>query len=378
MDELSISKFLAHYGVKGMKWGVINEDKSGSTRRKSDSGSKGSAKDKAAVAKAANALNAFAEKNGGGSAAMASKYGPGSLGSDPPGDDRSFYQKHKTAIHIGAGAAVAGLAIYGGYKYNQNIQANRSLIEDAARRMDRPEQKPPTPEQLANMRRDAGRKALMFDYDTRVQTRANQILDPNSLPNDRVNLKSGSILRRISTENENSIRDKGFYASHDDDDVDRYKAILPTYWKKWGIDKQDGYIVNLRAERDIKTPSRREAYDIYESMLRNDSSFRSQIDPSGSYSNRPEVLAKATYRQMAGAWNNPDIPAVNSYLSEVKRRGYNALIDENDAGQLAKNPLRTLDGSMFTVQKPTTLSANDIAETQLREARKLGLVADDD
>lgn len=358
-----------------MRWGVRNDDNGGSRRGSSSRAGGGkSANDKAAVEKAANALNAFAEKNGGGSAAMADKYGPGSNGPEPPGDDRSFYQKHKTAIHVGAGAAVAGLAIYGGYKYSQSLQNNPSIAEDAARRLDR---KPPTPEQLEAMRLANGRHALLADYDRMVQGRVSQpAVDPRTLPNDPVNIKAGSILRRVSTSDEDSVRSDGFFASHDEGDVERYKAILPTYWKKWGYDAKDGHVVNLRAERDVKAPSRREAYDIYEGMIRNDPSFRATLDPAGAYKDRPERLAQETYRVMAGAWNRPDVPVVNSYLSEVKKRGYNALIDENDAGQLAKNPLRTLDGSMYTIQKSTPLSSREIAETQLREARKLGLVND--
>lgn len=369
--------FLAHFGVKGMRWGVRNDDNGGSRRGSSSRAGGGkSANDKAAVEKAANALNAFAEKNGGGSAAMADKYGPGSNGPGPPGDDRSFYQKHKTAIHIGAGAAVAGIAIYGGYKYNQSLQNNSAIAADAARRLER-DRKPPTPEQLEAMRLANSKNALLADYDRMVQARVGQpVVDPRTLPNDPINIKAGSILRRVSTEDEDYTRDDGFFASHDDADVDRYKAILPTYWKKWGFDAKDGYVVNLRADKDVKAPSRREAYDIYEGMIRDDPSFRATLDPAGAYKDRPERLAQETYRVMAGAWNRPEIPVVDSYLSEVKRRGYNALIDENDAGQLAKNPLRTLDGSMYTIQKSTPLSSREIAETQLREARKLGLVDD--
>lgn len=393
MDE-QVESFLAHYGKKGMKWGVINEDKpSKGVSKDVDAINKIKAKDPKAVAKAAAELNVFAEKNGGGSAAMRAKYGPDET---PEVDDRNFYQRNKKAIHIGAGVVAVGLVAYGGYKVNdvrntkaaaeidKLVRAEEELFRKKRVSRDMWEQ---SPEGRAAIAKELAEGRVAGEFQRKSKLSNQQLLasynekklkslsgdfDENGLPDTPFSLKAGSIVKRISTKDEFSIRKNGFFASHDDDDVSRYKAILPTYWKQWGLNQDSGYVVNLKANKDVSAPSRREAFNIYKDMLTNDPEFRSTVDPRGYYKNdTPEYLARDTYRRMTESWIDDKNPSVSRYFGEVKKRGYNALVDENDAGKLAKNPMRYLDGSIFTLEPSNRLSAREIAETQISEAEKI-------
>ncbi|QDH85247.1 hypothetical protein HWC49_gp16 [Gordonia phage Kenosha] len=388
MSSDEVRRFLEHAGVKGMKWGVRKDDDEGSDGGSGEKSVKGGAStDKQKAKEAEAALIAYAKKQGVDPKVLKEKYGV----VEAEEDNRSFYQKHKTAINVGAGVAVAGLVAYGGYKINaNNKEAARKLAE--AKALD----KEAADEARRKMRErlgrdhdldnpiDSGKNAadqilarnakveLLTNYNERVGRKAGAI-NPDNLDTSPVSLKSGSILKRVSTNDETFIRPGGFYASFAEDDVNRYKAILPTYWKQWGLNTKSGYVVNLKANGDVKAPSRREAYDIYERMLDSDKDFRRSVDPTGSISDTRK-LASSTYSTLAMGWANNDNPNVNKYFSEVKKAGYNALVDENDADALGTKPLRLLDGNMFSVEKSDRLSAEDITNQQITEARKLGLV----
>lgn len=381
MSNTNLDDFLAHYGVKGMKWGVRK------AREGSSVGSSGRDK-KASVGQAASALNAFAVNAGADSAVLESKYGPSSIKKDqPPADDRSFYQKHKTAINVGVGVAAAGLVAYGGYQYHQNVVGKRNVevlmaaqkamdLDNARNRERLAKQRDPAQEaELSFLRETYGaRTSLLSNYVENSDRRHFAGFDPSNLSNDPINITKGTIFKRISSEKETELKASGFFASYQDEDVDRYKAILPTFWPKWGIPKDSGYVVNIKANADVKAPSPKKAYDIYREML-SEPEFRKLVDANGAGKGMSDDdYAKQTFPALALAWNTPTTAPVKMYMDRVKSSGYNALLDQNDAGLLSKNPMLLLDTKSFSIQGHDSLSAKEIGETQIREAKKLGLV----
>lgn len=340
--------FLEHFGIKGMRWGHRKTEDSGSSS--SSGGTAGVAKAKAVdpveLALAQSSLRGFAEKNGGGAAVMAAKYGPPGTKALPTGvdgkqvvADKSFYERNEKAIKIGGAVAVAGLLAYGGYKYQQSAGYNKAV--------------------------------LWNDYNNKSLHKGKPV-DVNSLSTTPLNLKAGTIVKRISTKDEKEIRPGGFFAAHDDEDVSRYKAILPTFWNQWGLDaKQGGYVVNYKAQKDIKAPSERAAYDMYAGLLKKDKSFLDEIDPFDSYKGDTARLARDTWKYHSASWADASAVSTNKFFAEAKSQGYNALIDSNDAGSLSKTPVRYLDGSMFTVEPSQRLTRDEIERTQISEAQKI-------
>ena len=380
----NVEDFLAHYGVKGMKWGVINENEvGGDSAANSDSVGGGAVTEKEA-ADAEAALKAYIIEKGGDPEIMKAKYGPPDTEIPP----QNFYQRHKTAIHVGAGVAAAGLVAYGGYKLHNKYQEEQQRIEllEQQRRQRQEDRDAATRRQYERDRILDGRRAAHQTLEEQAQTRlfrdyTDSVLRKGSkfnvddLDDSPVTLKAGHIFKRVSTEDETTIRAGGFYASHNDSDTSRYKAIFPNYWKGWGMNTDSGYVVSLRSNQEIKAPSRKKAFNIYADMIEKDPDIRYYIDPGNTMGKKSSrEFAAETYTQAASVWVDNDNPVTSRYFSEVKRQGYNALVDENDAGALAKQPMRLLDGTMFTKSGSEPLSAAEIQRQQVSEAKKLGLV----
>lgn len=179
----------------------------------------------------------------------------------------------------------------------------------------------------------------------------------------RVHLSAGSIVKRISTESETEIRPGGFFAAYKDEDVNRYKAVLPVYWKMWGIDKgTGGHVMSLKAKEAIKAPSEKETFEMFKEVLEKadpaGGKYRDMYDPNyirTMLGKKPkaemptEELARKLLRSASANWNNNDEPLSKAFFEHVRSNGFNALIDMNDAGHLSSQPLRLLDGSMFDI-----------------------------
>ena len=56
-------------------------------------------------------------------------------------------------------------------------------------------------------------------------------------------------------------------------------------------------------------------------------------------------LDAGKYQSFMKRLSNTENPEVKEFFEEVQRRGYNAVVDGNDAGTLSKNPLILLNPS---------------------------------
>ncbi len=196
---------------------------------------------------------------------------------------------------------------------------------------------------------------------------------------DRINLSAGSIVKRISMTKETKINAGGFFAAYKPADVDRYKAVLPIYWKQWGSPQKDGFVVNLQAMTDVKAPSPRETFDMFQEFISSSgpkgetrrSSIQELISlipgaPTPGTKVSDESFARQAFPAFSVLWNEEGskLPVVSSFLDSVKGRGFNAIVDMNDAGSLAETPMRFLDGYLFNVAGHEVLSADNIRAAQ--------------
>lgn len=185
-----------------------------------------------------------------------------------------------------------------------------------------------------------------------------------------VDLPRGAILKRLSTVAETNVRNGGFYAAHRKEDVESYKALLPSFWEGWGVGspKTGGYLNHYQAGAAVKAPSGKESLGIFKSLIQSDDNFAGAVG-RGSIFAKPledgalaargwtESRSKVEFGAHAVKWAHKDDFTAAKYFDEVRRRGYNALIDFNDAGKLSKQPMRILDASIFKIVKnePQTL-----------------------
>jgi hypothetical protein len=312
-----IQYFLEHHGVKGQKWGVRKERETsagtGSTKKEELSPLEKQVKEKLA---ALGYTEAQLDRRFGpeADAAYANK--------DVPPEKKPLLTSTQKKILIGVGGAAAlGAAAYGFHKYGKNY----GPLNDEVRKMS----------------------------ELKLHSELGGYLpgDISKMSTKRLELPAGSIIQRLSMTKETNVRDQ-FFGSVDKDDVERYKAILPIYWKSWtGKVRPEGFVVSLKSKVPVKAPSERETLDIFKSML-NDS-FKL---PGRPKSIAPVTLRDHLKRQMgvkivdddtlavrflhdfAGQWHDPSNVFTEGMFKRVKALGFNAIPDMNDANNLANAP----------------------------------------
>ena len=198
------------------------------------------------------------------------------------------------------------------------------------------------------------------------------------LSTDDIKIDAGNILRRVSKSDGSIIRGANQYVSFTDEDVERYKAILPTqFWKQWGLSNKEGFVASYQAVSDIVSPSakkRVQAFidllgeDVIDSktgsvksgrdyvlnLINNNSLYISYMSDDDNYrvlsrdttSMTNEELGRRAYQIFASLQLNKDKePLTAAYVDKLKRMGYNAIVDDNDAGRLSDMPLIIFDAA---------------------------------
>ena len=146
----------------------------------------------------------------------------------------------------------------------------------------------------------------------------------------------GTTFKRMSASPEYEVR-KNVYAAFTEDDIQRYKGILPTYFH-W-IDKNDAYQVSLEATAEIKSPSLKKRVDIFRELLETNENARSRF---GVYDTdtKEQIEAIAREKYASFAVNDAGKSEIGKiYFKMIEDRGYNAWMDDNDLGTLADMPI---------------------------------------
>lgn len=187
-----------------------------------------------------------------------------------------------------------------------------------------------------------------------------------------ISVPAGHIFKRVSTDKEEVLR-KQMYAAFKDEDVDRYQAILPQFWSRWGIgsEAKGGYVVSIKAKEAIVSPSQKQRVQAFIELM--DENVKDQSDsrregrtktgrewldmtPAARLSDRFDLSGKSMnpktneeqalsqYRNFALGLVNKT-PLSDAYFDKLKSKGFNAIIDDNDAGKLSDSPMLIFDTS---------------------------------
>lgn len=160
-----------------------------------------------------------------------------------------------------------------------------------------------------------------------------EIVDINNLSSKDIIVKKGTKFHRVSSKSVEDYAEEGkrIYASYLKSDARIYKEEMPKFIRRWGnqgIISDDGktsYEHIMKMNKDIKAPSKKLMAEIYMKVTGNN-----EVD-SGRYQRFMENL------------NNNDNPDTKKFFQYVKNLGYNAILDENDAGNFTKSPLILLN-----------------------------------
>ena len=211
----------------------------------------------------------------------------------------------------------------------------------------------------------------------------------NNLSDVDVKLTSGQVFHRISTSDEQSLTYKvknlfgiekkvtkdRLYLAFTEEDVTRYKAMLPKYWwKQWGFQNPTAHDVAYKALTDINSPSPKKRFELFKQLIDEDSSIRDYVKqiyqalPLNEGDNRTpnpdsDHLARKCYAWLAGSLADTNNSVASAYIEKIKSLGYNAIIDDNDAGRLSDSPIIVLDPIKNVIRESATvLSSEDIEE----------------
>lgn len=167
------------------------------------------------------------------------------------------------------------------------------------------------------------------------------------------------------------------YVSQIKSDHDMYTATIPAFTNGFKAGKRQyhsAYQVSLETKRRLAMPSAKERVDTFIEQLQTpggkqwlkDNGYKNEIDEL----NAKQVGLKYydRFNKYAG---NKDIKFNNQYFNTVRAKGYDALIDDNDAGIWSKKPTILLNAKgAVKITDVRQLSANEINEAQ-RKVMKL-------
>ena len=142
-----------------------------------------------------------------------------------------------------------------------------------------------------------------------------------------VRLPKGTKFQRISTEaNEDYIQRGHTYVSHILHDNLVYRNKMPSV-----LGQDRPYIHTLKANGEVRAPSRRVAAEIYLA-----------IHPNATH---------AEYKKFMTYGIREDTDKQREFVNRLKQSGYNAVIDENDAGGhgITRQPLILLHPDVTTI-----------------------------
>lgn len=158
-------------------------------------------------------------------------------------------------------------------------------------------------------------------------------MDLKSLSSEDIILSKGIKLHRISSKSVEDYADEGkrIYVSYLRKDNRIYKEEMPKYIRRWGRegiisdDGKNAFEHILKTKTDIKIPSKKAMAEMYMEATKS-----TDVD-------------KGWYQKFMENLGDQDKPEVKRFFELVKQRGYNAIIDENDAGNFTKSPLILLN-----------------------------------
>lgn len=158
-------------------------------------------------------------------------------------------------------------------------------------------------------------------------------MDLNSLSSEDTILSKGLKMHRISSKSVEDYAEEGkrIYVSYLRKDNRIYKESMPKFIRRWGAsgvisdDGKNAFDHVLKTKNDIKIPSKKAMAEMYMKATNS-----TEVD-------------KGRYQTFISSLNDDSKPDVKRFFELVKQNGYNAIIDENDAGNYTKSPLILLN-----------------------------------
>lgn len=258
-------------------------------------------------------------------------------------DAAKWAGEHKKELLIGSAAVAAAVAV-GVIAYKNRA----SLGKMAANMTDPAVQEAAKKTKLMHNGIDYAKPAndYMAAWCNADIHRFDPLPDLKTLTNDdAVELPAGHVMRRIVDRPFTSLRDGAEYICHSDDDAERYKAFLPKMWKANGaFGLQNFYQLEVECKTAVKAPGKKDSVDLMKQALRNVQGWNG-LPPSPRIDKMIEDDVKNNFYRYQVNLIDRDNPLTKEYFRLAQAKGFNAVIDYNDAGRLADSPLILINGN---------------------------------
>lgn len=184
-------------------------------------------------------------------------------------------------------------------------------------------------------------------------------------------IEKGASLNRVVRGVDDRALAGRLYVSKLKSDNEMYKAVIPAVQKKFAFGQKQYhsvYQVELETKKRLAMPSQKERVDAFietiqtptgrEWMKKN--GYKREIDEL----NAKEMGLKA-YKKFNKYAGDQGSKMNDAYFNKLKSRGYDALIDDNDAGIWSKKPMILLSpSSTVKVKSVRQLTADEINQAQ--------------
>lgn len=190
-------------------------------------------------------------------------------------------------------------------------------------------------------------------------------------------IEKGAILKRVVRGVDDRALSGRLYVSGLDSDNDMYKAVIPAVQKKFAFGQKEYhsvYQVELETKKRLAMPSQKERIDVFIETIQTPEG-RKWMKESGYKEQINELNAKemglAAYKKFNKVAGNQELKITDTYFNKVREKGYDAILDDNDAGIWSKKPTILLSPkSTVTVKNVHQLSADDINQAQRNVLRE--------
>jgi hypothetical protein len=317
-------EFLEHYGVKGMRWGVVNEDDSSGSQspvqkllRKNPSPDL-TPEQRANVAKTQKAHDAkfeASEASGG----------------------KGWRPTKKQVAVVAAGALFTAAVIYK-VKTGNSPSISQGLKTDDYLSVIRSAD---TPDWVHGL---AGTKMSPNDYFGLMQNSSNRVWSGNGLvtresfSQKEFSLPVGHEFFRISHAAETSFN-PATYCTSSEADFSRYLAAFTSAG-------DSSKLIKFKATSEVRVPD----------MTTKLNSMREAMALNGETNLSPARVIKQYNNRVGGDWETSD-PYIKSFMDSLRKKGYHAIIDDMDAGVFGEAPLVLIDPTRVSAKTVTPLSS---------------------
>lgn len=192
--------------------------------------------------------------------------------------------------------------------------------------------------------------------------------------------KSTTLNRVVRAVNQDTLNGR-LYVSHLKSDSEMYKGTIPGVQKlgKYGSKNYHSvYQVSMELKRGLTMPSPKTRVDSFINLLssREGKEWLSKNGYKGEVDEYNKKLVGLAYYKKFNKYAGDQSSKFNdAYFNSIKKQGYNALTDDNDAGIWSKKPVILLSAKQdVKIKSVKQLSADDInnAQRNVLKNRKYG------